>query len=465
MGVPSISHWIDTIANPHGRFRTLGEFEAEHDAYGNVRFTAGNNAVVFPIRMGKRRMMIKCYTRDNEYKKTIYDFIAKSDDDLLPDLALLVDEAYVYDELGHGQFRDILVGEWVEGNTLETEIKRAGREFGAPRFTQLATIFDNLALKLLSKEWAHGDLKPENIVITEDQNAILIDYDAMFIPGFEKRHTIETGTPSYQHPLRNENHYGSFLDDYPIVLICVSLHALALDPRLYDKYHKSDNIILNPDEIINGHSEAFTEIEHLFAGHGEYGLYELASLLKSPSPEIPALSSVLRRVFASQHNHEASSPELFGDFGLWGYKTHTGDVITGAIFDEAYEFSCGLGVARLGDIWHVIDPEGRKKIDGTRFQRIKPFGCGLAAYQDRAGKWGYIDTEGNTVIAARFDKASTMHENMAAVTIDGKAGYIDSSGRMVIDPIYERAYGFRNGRATVISDGIPMTIDSTGKKI
>lgn len=462
MGLPTISHWIDTIANPHGRWRTLGELEAERDAYGNVKFTAGNNAAVFPVRMGGRRMMLKCYIREDANRQRIYDFVADGSDDLLPRPILLQKEAYVYDDFGNGSYRDVLVGEWVEGNTLDTEIRRAGLEFGSPRFRQLAEIFDRLAMGLLSREWAHGDLKPENIIIGRQGDAVLIDYDALFVPGCQGGTTAEIGTPSYQHPLRDERHYGNFLDDYPVALICASLHALALDSGLYSEYHKSDNIVMYPDEITAGDSAAYSEVLRLFASHGEWALYELALLLRSPSVEIPGLREVMTRV-SSSAPADSGIPELFGRAGRWGYSLG-GKTLVGPIFDEAYEFSDASAVVRLGERWFIIDGSCRMAVKCEVVQRLKPFGEGLAAFCDETGKWGYMDGGGGIAIAARFDRAATMHEGLAAVAIGSKTGFINREGQIVIPPVYDHARGFRGGFAEVRLDGEVFLIDTSGRR-
>lgn len=462
MGYPSISQWIDTVANPHGRFRTLGEFEAERDAYGNIRFTAGNSAAVFPVvsKANGRRMLLKCFIKDARNRKPVYDMVSGSCDPLLSPTGLRQDEAYVYDELGNGGFYDTAVGEWVEGNTLETEIRRAAREYGAPRFAELAAIFDELAAELLSRDWAHGDLKPDNIIITSEDSAVLIDYDAMYVPDGEP--TGEIGTPGYQHPARTAEHYGPFLDDYPAALISASLHALALNPELYAKFHKGDGLIFNPEEVCAGRSEAYDEVLELFADHGEYALYGLALTLKSPTPEILDLRGKLNINTAPHTVVTNDKPKLYESSGLWGYSTGS-ENITLPIFGEAFEFSENLGVAKLRGSWHVIDTSGRK-VFGTDADILKPFGCGLAAFR-RDGKWGYLDDTGTVAVEPRFDRAGTMHEGMAAVCADGKYGFINRSGDMVIDAAYDRARGFRNGQAEVQLDGETFCINLSGERI
>ena len=514
MSYPSISQWIDTVSNPRGRFRTLGDIEHCHDVYGNIRFTAGNSAAIFPVTDNDRRIMLKCFIKEGRCRDILYATIPDSDP-LLSPTTLLHDEAYVYDDMGRGQYYDIAVGRWIEGNTLETELRRASLEFGAGRFAELAMLFDSMAAELLSRSWAHGDLKPDNIVITPEGQAVLIDYDAMYLPGGKP--TGEAGTPGYQHPARTEEDYGKFIDDYPIALLSVSLHALAIKPELYVKYHKGDGLILNPDEICRGTSLAYGEILDLFADNGKYDLYYLAKQLDTPFVAIPNLDKLLAACRRSEEG-DNDIPSLFCSDGLWGYATQTGQEIVPAIFTEAFEYSEGVAVANLRGKWHVVDTNGKMLFNTGELefdsgdeteshacqdidrntetdleavvmsrhiadQRVstatimtandmrnrdvdamKPFGCGLAAFRHN-GKWGYLNTKGEIVIKPAFDRAGTMHEGRAAVRLNRKYGFIDSAGRTIIPFEYDRARGFKNGMAEVETNGEIFRIDLSGKRI
>lgn len=69
------------------------------------------------------------------------------------------------------------------------------------------------------------------------------------------------------------------------------------------------------------------------------------------------------------------------------------------------------------------------------------------------GKYGYIDSLGNTIIEPQFDYAYPFSEGRALVMMGkdphGKYGYIDPSGKLVVPVIYDRANGFSEGLASV----------------
>ncbi|MCC8034386.1 MAG: hypothetical protein LIO77_00425, partial [Rikenellaceae bacterium] len=156
MQMPTITQYADAIAEPAGLARTLGEFRVQRDNYGEVRIRTGNNASVFRVESRGRDMMLKCYVRSRTDLPFIYDYIAASGDELFPPMELMPGELYVFDPFGKGMYFDILAGDWIEGHTLDTEIKRACRDKDGKRMEFLSRAFDALALELLARPWAHG---------------------------------------------------------------------------------------------------------------------------------------------------------------------------------------------------------------------------------------------------------------------------------------------------------------------
>jgi hypothetical protein len=92
----------------------------------------------------------------------------------------------------------------------------------------------------------------------------------MWIPSLTGCRAAELGTPSFRHPARTAAHFDKRIDDYPALLISVSLHALALAPELY-----------TPDTLIPSTDALFP----LFAREGRTRLYRMTEELSAPLPE------------------------------------------------------------------------------------------------------------------------------------------------------------------------------------
>ena len=119
---------------------------------------------------------------------------------------------------------DVVVDDWIEGETLTRTLDRAAANGDKPLVARLAAAFDTLAARLLPAEWAHGDLKPDNL-IWDGQRLRPIDFDAMFLPEFRGRRSPELGTRAFQHPARTEADFDASLDDYPAAVIATAAHA------------------------------------------------------------------------------------------------------------------------------------------------------------------------------------------------------------------------------------------------
>ena len=82
------------------------------------------------------------------------------------------------------------------------------------------------------------------------------------------------------------------------------------------------------------------------------------------------------------------------------------------------------------------------------------FSEGLAGVSETwTGKWGYINTAGDSVITPRFEYASSFSDGLAAIELNDRWGYIDRTGRILIPPQFVFAGNFHEGMACVIVEG------------
>jgi len=84
---------------------------------------------------------------------------------------------------------------------------------------------------------------------------------------------------------------------------------------------------------------------------------------------------------------------------------------------------------------------------GQTNESIKPKGFFLIK---EFGKYGYINSEGQTVIKCQFDYAEPFREGLAGVLIDSTWGFIDTTGKIVIEPKFIGVSQFYEGLSKVI---------------
>ena len=391
----TLRQYLLTLSDPEGLLRTLAGAEVCRDARGALLYAAGNSAVVFRIRHRGQVRSLRCYLRPMRHLREIYRerFLEK--------------ELYLYDTAGAGTWVDVVVGEWIEGETLSEAAERAAAERDTQRLQALAAAFDALAARLVSDDRAHGDLKPENIIVDAQGALRLIDFDAAYLPEFSGEQSPELGTAAYQHPARTAADFNERLDDYPAALISTALHALALDPTLRERYPESDGLLFTPREILCGRDAAYREVMELFERRGMALQYRIARLLASPTPQLFGLAEFLAASVREAGTALAGTPperlELYVEHGLWGYRTPERVVIPPR-YDNGFDFSEGWGAVQLGRTWHFIDGSGRVCLSCPGCDSVKPFRNGRAQVV-RNGRRTEIDRAGNETPARERQSA------------------------------------------------------------
>lgn len=144
--------------------------------------------------------------------------------------------------------------------------------------------------------------------------------------------------------------------------------------------------------------------------------------------------------------------------GKWALLNSGLDQVTEYCFTDVARNSRGQafsgGFAAVADEggYFLIDTEG-KACFTQRFAGAKGMEGGLLAVQDGAGKWGFADRQGLTVIACEYEDAHSFSDRLGAVKKDGKWGYINKDNDMMLEAAYENALPFREGRA-LAADGL-----------
>lgn len=101
------------------------------------------------------------------------------------------------------------------------------------------------------------------------------------------------------------------------------------------------------------------------------------------------------------------------------------------------------------------------------YQQIASFMGGLAKILSSERKMGFIDKEGNIVIAPEYDDAAGFHTAFCRVYKDAKWGYINKKGEHVVPLLYDEIseWGFQGGLSAVKQDGLWGAVDKKGKLV
>lgn len=82
-----------------------------------------------------------------------------------------------------------------------------------------------------------------------------------------------------------------------------------------------------------------------------------------------------------------------------------------------------------------------------------------------SGKYGYVNDQGQFVIAPQFDYAMRFSGPYAVVQQQGLYGYVDLQGKVVVEPKYRKVGGFSEDRFRVQreNDGLWTFLNEKGK--
>lgn len=249
MNYPLISEYIEAIKSAEDNFEELSYLRPVLGDDGLPVMTGGNFAVVFKmqdIETGKF-YALKCFTKEQEGRGEAYHQIVEElknvDSPYLISIQYLDKELFVDTNQKSETEFPVLLMDWVEGKTLDKYLRENLDDKYA--LEMLAYRFSQLAQWLIPQPFAHGDLKPDNILVREDGTLVLIDYDGMYVPAMKGQKACELGSPDFRHPLRTENDFDELIDDFPIATISFSLNHISKTPFLLTKFGSSDRLLLS----------------------------------------------------------------------------------------------------------------------------------------------------------------------------------------------------------------------------
>ena len=255
MNYPLISEYIETIKSTEDNFDELTYLRPVLGDDGEPMMTSGNFAVVFKmedVQTGKL-YALKCFTKEQEGREEAYKQIAEElegvDSPYIVPIKYLEKELFVdTDQTDETEF-PVLLMDWVEGQTLDKYLRENLDDKYA--LEMLAYRFSQLAQWLIPQPFAHGDLKPDNILVRDDGTLVLVDYDGMYVPAMGWQEARELGSPDFRHPLRTENDFDEHIDDFPIISILLSLKAISLDSSLLQEYGASDRLLFSEKDYVD----------------------------------------------------------------------------------------------------------------------------------------------------------------------------------------------------------------------
>ncbi len=269
MQYPLISEYLAAIREAHDNLDKLSHLVPVLDNYGEPYRSSGAFAVVFKMKDEQTGMCyaLKCFTEEQEGRPEAYRQIAEElefvDSTYITHVKYLEKELFVDSNCEDDEF-PVLLMDWIEGETMETYI--ADHYIDNYAMSMLCYRFCKMAAWLRSQPFAHGDIKPDNIMVRPDGTLTLVDYDGMFVSAMKGQTSPTIGTKDFSHPLRTIDDFDETIDDFALASIALSLKAISLNPSLLDEYGASDHLLFSAADYIDlSKSKTMTALQDLLA--------------------------------------------------------------------------------------------------------------------------------------------------------------------------------------------------------
>ncbi len=251
MQYPLISEYVRAIQDANNNLDELAHLVPVLDDHGEPYRSSGAFAIVFKMKDEQtgKCYALKCFTEEQEGRAEAYRQIADElefvDSSYITSVKYLEKEIFVDSSCEEDEF-PVLLMDWIDGETMESYI--ADNYQDNYTMAMLCYRFCKMATWLRSQPFAHGDIKPDNIMVRPDGSLTLIDYDGMFVPAMKGQKSPTIGTKDFSHPQRTVDDFDETIDDFALASIALSLKTISLKPSLLDEYGAADRLLFSAED-------------------------------------------------------------------------------------------------------------------------------------------------------------------------------------------------------------------------
>ena len=282
MQYPLISEYVKAIQDAADNLDKLAYLTPVLDDHGEPYRSSGAFAVVFKMqdKSTGKYYALKCFTEEQEGRADAYRQIADEldmvDSPYITSVKYMEKELFVDCQCEEDEF-PVLLMDWVEGETMEAYI--ASNYHNQSAMSMLCYRFGKMAAWLRTQSFAHGDIKPDNIIVRPDGSLTLVDYDGMFVPSMKGSQSPTIGTRDFSHPLRTVDDFDEMIDDFSLASIALSLKAISMNFTLLDIYGASDRLLFSENDYRNpSNSKVISALQDLMCDKDFCTLYSLFML-------------------------------------------------------------------------------------------------------------------------------------------------------------------------------------------
>ena len=369
MQYPLISEYVKAIQDAGDNLDKLAYLTPVLDDHGEPYRSSGAFAVVFKMqdKSTGKYYALKCFTEEQEGRADAYRQIADEldmvDSPYITSVKYMEKELFVDCQCEEDEF-PVLLMDWVEGETMEAYI--AANYHNQSAMSLLCYRFGKMAAWLRSQSFAHGDVKPDNIIIRPDGSLTLVDYDGMFVPSMKGSKSPTIGTKDFCHPLRTIDDFDETIDDFSLASIALSLKAISMKSTLLDIYGASDRLLFSENDYRNpSNSKVISALQELMCDKDFctlYSLFMLALARKELSAcsfrlfigEKPNITPVMNEDLSTEKTKEELKEAFVDEWGVKYSKDGRKLLETPGELSGAYSVKEGTRIICDSAFWYCL---------------------------------------------------------------------------------------------------------------
>ncbi len=252
----------------------------------------GGFALTYTITLGAQKYALRCFHRESRELERRYQAISARLKQLNSPYFL----PFEFIPSGiriQGNAYPIVKMAWASGRTLAEFLEAEHANKAA--LQKLRSALSALAIFLEQNNLAHGDIQPENVMVSGDGSAVqLIDYDGMFVNALQGSQATELGQINFQHPQRSAANFGPTLDRFSFLTLDVALQALIAAPELWASSRSEPSAVVfrRNDFLDPGQSAVFQQAVAISSAKTH--VENLAKVATGAFSAIPSLGDFLQ---------------------------------------------------------------------------------------------------------------------------------------------------------------------------
>lgn len=233
MAYPSLEQYNEVLQYPQLALidPALKSGQIKMTGMGTPLALCGGFALTYTLTVGTRKFAIRCFHKQSLDLESRYLAISSRIKSLNSPYFLDFEFQPKGVKVNGAQYPLVKMA-WATGITLGEFLEQNHKNKGLMQSLQKS--LRALANYLESNSVSHGDISPDNIMVSNDGNTLqLIDYDGMFVDAFRGKKSTELGNRNFQHIKRTADHFSHTLDRFAFILLDVAIEALINLPNLW----------------------------------------------------------------------------------------------------------------------------------------------------------------------------------------------------------------------------------------